>query len=328
MGLRKWAIVAVVALAIICAMTPATAWMGSERLVTIGDLTFGTEFVIQKPSATLFHTENIATADTEALAIAFPVDGSGQAVSPAIAQTAADTATASESSFFKANWCYTALVNPGGYDLTPNINTWHPMKSSSMVGSGIIWPYMNNAPDYGESTMQFKPAINTTPDTGNANVTSPIVGSGNGGLTGGNTSSGNATPKAGNASVTSPNIRAGNGGLTGGNTSSGNATPKTGNATPVTGSMKSKSTTPNRDYKNMTKTDIKNMTGLEKMYRNANLRNTVPQTHKGSVERPEAIAPLKHPMDVIKPPNKPQVISDARNMTKEGTDLKTLFWDL
>jgi hypothetical protein len=37
---------------------------------------------------------------------------------------------------------------------------------------------------------------------------------------------------------------------------------------------------------------------------------------------------MKNPMDIIKPPNKPQVISDARNMTKEGTHLKTLFWDL
>ena len=45
---------------------------------------------------------------------------------------------------------------------------------------------MNNAPLYGESTMQFKPAINTTPDTGNASVTSPLVGAGSGGLAGGN----------------------------------------------------------------------------------------------------------------------------------------------
>jgi len=313
MGLRKWAIAALVVLVMPWAMTPATAWMGSERVVNIGDMVFGTEFVIQKPSATLFHTENLATTDTEALAIAFPVDASGQTVSPAIAQTVADTATASESAFFKANWCYTALVNPGGYDLGPDIATWHPMKSSSMVGSGINWPYMNNAPLYGESTMVFKPAINTTTDTGNASVTTPIAGAGSGGLIGGNMTSGNTT---GNTI-----------GNTIGNTT-GNTTPKAGNATSVTGSMKNNGPAINRDYKNMTKQTIQNMTGLEKMYRNANLRNTVPQTHKGDVTRPENIAPMKNPMDIIKPPNKPQVISDARNMTKEGTHLKTLFWDL
>jgi hypothetical protein len=297
MGLRKWAIAALVALVMLSMMMPATAWVGSERLVTIGDVVFGTEFVIQKPSATLFHSQNLAATDTEALAIAFPVDESGQTVAPAIAQTVADTSSASDTGFFKANWCYTALVNPGGYDLGPDMSTWHPMKSSSMVGSGTSWPYMNNAPLYGESTMMFKQAINTTPDTSNANVTSPIV-------------------------------RAGSGGLVGGNMSSGNATPKAGNATSVTGSMKKKDPSTNRDYKNMTKTDIKNMTGLERMYRNANLKNTVPQTHNGDVSRPATIAPMKQPMDLIKPADKPKVINDSRNMTREGTHLKTLFWDL
>ncbi len=35
MGLRKWAIAALVALAMLSVMTPATAWIGSERLVAI-----------------------------------------------------------------------------------------------------------------------------------------------------------------------------------------------------------------------------------------------------------------------------------------------------
>ena len=318
MGLRKWAIAALVALVMLGVMSPATAWIGSERVVVIGDMVFGTEFVIQKPSATLFHTESLATTDNEALAIAFPVDGSGRTVAPAIAQTVTDTATASDTGFFNANWCYTALVNPGGYDLGPDMSTWHPMKSSSMVGSGTSWPYMNNAPLYGESTMMFKPAINTTPDTSNASVTSPIVGAGSGGLVGGNMSSGNATPKAGNSTPTASR----------GNMSSGNVTPKAGNSTSAASSMKNKDPSTNRDYKNMTKTDIKNMTGLERMYRNANLKNTVPQTHNGDVTRPATIAPMKQPMDLIKPADKPKVINDSRNMTREGTHLKTLFWDL
>ncbi len=33
-------------------------------------------------------------------------------------------------------------------------------------------------------------------------------------------------------------------------------------------------------------------------------------------------------MDLIKPPNKPQVIKDSLNMTKDSTHLKTLNWDL
>lgn len=292
MGLRKWAIAALVALAMLGVMTPATAWIGSERVVVLGDMVFGTEFVIQRPSATLFHTENLASADTEALAIAFPVDESGQSVSPSIAQTSAQTATASDTGFFKANWCYTAGANPGVYELGPDIGTWHPMKSPNMVGSGINWPYMNNAPASAGSTMQFKPAINSSPDTSGASVKTPITGANGGGLTGGNISTGGMVPKLG------------------------------------TGNASVKSTTPNRDYKNMTKADIKNMTGLEKMYRNANMKNTVPQTHKGDVSRPETIAPMSKPMDLIKPADKPKVIKDALNMTRDSTHLKTLNWDL
>jgi hypothetical protein len=296
MGLRKWAIAALAVLIVLSAMTPATAWLGSKRVVELGDMVFGVEYVIQKPSATLFHTENLAATDTEALAIAFPVDPAGNTVSPAIGQTVTDTVAASDSGFFKANWCYTANLNPGGYDLTPNMDTWHPMKSTSMVGSGVSWPYMDNAPLYGESTMTFKPAINTSPDTGNASIKPPSAGSG----------------KAGLAAT---------------NISTGNKSSGTNNQTPYV-SNGSSQTKPNRDYKNMTKTDIRNMNGLEKMYRNANMRNSVPQTYKGTVQRPTTIDPNKKPNDVIKPPNYPQVITDAINMTHDGKDLKTMFWDL
>jgi hypothetical protein len=296
MGLRKWAIAALVVLVMLVAATPAAAWKASEIRADIGDMRFGLEWVLQRPSATLFHTENLATTDNEALAIAFPVDASGQTVAPAIAQTAAGTAAASETGFFKANWCYTALVNPGGYDLIGDINTWHPMRSSHMVGSGITWPYMT-APVEGGNTMQFRPAINTAPDTANTSLQVPAVGAGNSTFTGGNLTS-NATTRK----VSQPAVGA--------------------------GATIGPSATPNRDYKNMTAVSIRNMTGLEKMYRNANLRNTIPQTHQGSVARPEDIDPLKQPMDIIKPPNKPQVIADALNMTHEGRDLKTLFWDL
>jgi hypothetical protein len=147
-----------------------------------------------------------------------------------------------------------------------------------MVGSGISWPYMNNAPA-GGATMKFQPAINASPDTSNVNLPTGKVSPGNSALTG---------------------------------------------TSPTAGSVQK----PNRDYKNMTKADIKNMTGLEKMYRNANMRNTVPQTYKGTVERPTTIAALEKPMDIIKPPDKPKVIKDSLNMTKRGTHLKTLNWDL
>ena len=294
MGLRKWAIAALLVLVTLGLAAPATAWIGQKVGVHIDDVYFGWETVIQKPSATLFHTQNLATTDTEALAIAFPTQA-GSFVFPAIAQTSADTSAASETGFFKANWCYTALSNLGGYDLGPDVSTWHPMKSSQMVGSGISWPYMNNAPA-GSTTMKFQPSVDMAPDV---------------------------KYNGDSVSVSPANTTVGSGTIGGMNLSAANTT-QGNNVTAA------KSTaTPNRDYKNMTKDNIKAMSGLEKMYRNANLRNTVPQAFKGgTVDNPTVIDPLKNPRDIIKAPDYPKVIKDSLAMTQTGTHLKTMFWDL
>jgi hypothetical protein len=251
---------------------------------------WGGEFAKWKTGATLFHSQNQAATDTEALAIAFPALDGGTSVAPAIAQTTAGTATASDTGFFTANWCYTAAEDPGGYALTPDIGTWHPMKSNTMVGSGLTWPYMTSAADTGGSTMSFKPAINTTVDTSNTNLSK-------------NTSS------PGNVAMKGTNITASN-------------TPSTG-TTPFVGQRKPS------DYKDMKKPAIQNLSGLDKMFRNANRKNTNTQKfYNGTVDRPTTILPMKNTMDIIKPADKPKVINDSRNMTKEGTKLRTLFWDL
>ncbi len=72
MGLRKWAIAVLTVLVILNFITPCVAWTAGKRLVTIGDMFWGGEFAKWKTTATLFHTENEAATDTEALAIAFP----------------------------------------------------------------------------------------------------------------------------------------------------------------------------------------------------------------------------------------------------------------
>jgi hypothetical protein len=290
MGLRKWAIRVLVVLLILNLVMPCVAWTAGKRLVTIGDMFWGGEFAKWKTTATLFHSENQAATDTEALAIAFPSQDAGVTVAPAIAQTVADTATASSTGFFTAAWCYTAAEDPGGYALTPDIGTWHPMKSSSMVGSGIIWPYMNDAANTGGSTMKFQPAINTTPDTSNANLST-------------------VKSSPGNVSMKGTNLTASN-------------VSSTGNKPYVSQRKPS-------DYKDMKKPAIQNLSGLDKMFRNANRKNTNTQKfYNGTVDRPTTILPMEKPMDVIKPTDKKKVINDSRNMTREGTNLRTLFWDL
>jgi hypothetical protein len=288
MGLRKWVILSLIVLTVLGMMTPALAWRASKIGISVGDFFFGDEAALQKPSATLFHNQALATTDAEALAISFPTTNSDVLTTPSIAQTSAETATAADTGFFTANWCYTAFTNLGGYDLSGDITTWHPLKSAYPLGSGVSWPYMNNAPLYGENTMAFKPIINKAV---NMSDVSPTLGA-----------------------VTPANTTA----LMG--TNATNATAAAKNAT--------KKSTPNRDYKNMTKSDIQAASGLERLYRNANMANTIPQSYKGTVDRPTTIAPMENPMDLIKPTNRTKSILDAGNMTKSGTHLKTKGWDL
>jgi hypothetical protein len=288
---RLWIAVFLIGLSL-TATTPALAWRASKLGVTMGDVTFGNEYVIQKPSATLFHEQNTAVADAEGLAISFPAAASGLTGAPAIAETSDVSVAGTDTGFFKANWCYTALTNPGGYDLTSDVSTWHPMKSAKPLGSGVDWPYMNDASLAGE-TMRFQPSISTTPDTEDANLSQSMMSPGN-------VSLGNVNRSADGSSA-------------------GNSPAKIKSGT--TGR-------PDRDYKNMTVVDIRNMSGIEKLYRNANLKNTIPVSYKGTVDRPTRIDPLEHPLDIIKPANKPQVLNDSRKMTADGTRLKTLFWDL
>ncbi|HUL62274.1 MAG TPA: hypothetical protein VLT35_04360 [Methanocella sp.] len=292
MGLKKWAIAILLVLMLLSQATPALGWAASKMGGVIGDIAIGDEFVVQRPSATLFHTQTAAATDTEAFALAFPtaesdVIGPGTTAFnlglPTIAQTSTATGVATDSGFFKANWCYTSALNAGGYALCPDCTAWHPMKSPYMAGSGISWPYMNNAPLYGEAipTMTFHPAIDTSAEQAGQPVTF-----------------------RGSSNISSP-------------ASIANATK---GATKVA--------TPNRDYKNMTKEDIRGMTDMEKMYRNSNLKNTMPLTYRGTIDQPSVIDPLATPMDIIKPANKPLVLKDSLAMTQAGTQLKTLFWDL
>lgn len=300
MGLRKWAIPVLVILVILNIALPCEAWTAGKRLVTIGDMFWGGEFAKWKTTATLFHRQDQAATDTEALAIAFPDTGvtdnlGNPAISsltiggPTIAQTVADTATADSTGFFTASWCYTAAPDAGGYDLTPDVASWHPMRDDDMVGSGIIWPYMTSVPETG-ATMTFRPAINTTPDTSNTK------------LPGG-------TGSPGKAVMTGANLTAAN---------------KPAGDKPYFSQQKKPS-----DYTGLKKPAIQNLSGMDKMFRNANRKNTNTQKfYNGTVDRPTTILPMEKPMDVIKPADKKKVISDSRNMTNPGTNLRTLFWDL
>lgn len=293
MRVRKCLIALLIVAIALAGTVQVAAWRATEFKLVAGDITLGNEVVLQKPSQTLFHDQTEATTDTEALSIAFPAATTGNMAAgtgPTIAQTADTTAQATDMGYYKANWCYTYFVNNGGWGVgEPGLMC--PMGPCSMLGSDLIWPYMTDADDVKDSgpavTARFKPIIDESPGTGNI------------------------SPAANTSTVN----------LSAANLSAANAT--------ATSAPSAKPPALNKSYaglKNATHEDIASASGLERMWRNANLVNTIPQTYKGSVERPTWIDP--NPDAVIRHADRWKVIDHALDMTQPGHREHTLFWSL
>ena len=103
---------------------------------------------------------------------------------------------------------------------------------------------------------------------------------------------------------------------------SANASAANASATNNTAAWKSKTPV---NYRTASKEEIANTSALERMWRNANLKNIVPQSYNGTVDRPTWINPSP---DVIMMTDQPKVIRDSLDMTRPGVDAHTLFWDL
>ena len=74
--------------------------------------------------------------------------------------------------------------------------------------------------------------------------------------------------------------------------------------------------------------EIKNMTDLQRIDRNAFLGTTMFKAYQGNVSSPTWIDPNQHPADVTKMKDHIQVNKDALNMTKPDSKLYTVLWDL
>ncbi|WP_424357488.1 hypothetical protein [Methanocella sp. MCL-LM] len=274
---------------LISGTTEVSAWRAAKMKWVIGDIVFGNEVVLQKPSQTLFHQQTLAASDTEAMAISFPaaMAGTGSAVAGApgltIAQTSDAAILGTDTGYYTANWCFNCFSNNGGYALG-DMSAMSPIRSGSMLGAGLIWPYMNTPdPAAGYTIMRFKPYINSSENTGNITI-SPGTGLIN------NTVDNATSPTAVGANNTS--------------------------------AWKSKEPL---NYKTATKEQIQNTSALEKMWRNANLVNTVPKAYTGTVERPTRI---NADTSVLKMTDRDKSVTDALNMTRPGEKAHTLFWDL
>lgn len=267
----------------------AYAWMGAKTRWVIGDIVYGNEIVMQKPSQTLFHQQTLVSSDAETMAISFPAaTAAGDCTTTgdtgvAIAQTSDEAVQATDTGYYWANWCFSLFSNSGGWDVG-DITAANPIHSSSVLGSGLIWPYMT-APSAGAgyTSMSFKPYLNASEGMGSTNIT--------------------------------PNLNMI------GNISSNISGPSAG----VANKDAAWKSNPPVNYRTATKEEIQNTSTMEKVWRNANLRNTVPQSYNGTVDRPTWIYPSP---DVLKMIDRNKVIRDSMNMTKSGAKAHTLFWDL
>lgn len=297
--------VLIVALIITTVPVKVAARAEAQYEIILGDIIAGDQVLIAKPSQTLFHNQQLATSDTEAMAVSFPFDtttntplSAGQTALPAIAQTSDQSLAGADTGFYKANWCYLDNINAGGWGLT---GAAHPLGSASPAGSGYVWPYAVK-PD--AISVKYKPYIDQ--NIGN------LGASGSGAPS--NTSSGKGAFLANStAPVISPSQNA-----------SAAVKNQTGNKT----SNQTVKAPAKKSYQNMTTADIKNTSALDRMWRNSHNGMMIPKTYKGSLSWPSQVVPMEKPIGILKPTNRTKVMEDSLHKTSMGQVANTTFWDL
>lgn len=305
MGIFKRVIVVLTVLYLLAAVIPAgvSARMEARWALQSGDVLTGMDWSIQKPQAQLYHSSDNSLADSESSSITFPTaidlspsQDTGIAL-PSISQSVDQTASAVDTGYFHANWCYLNSPNNGGGPIVAGDPTLaRPFASSQLIGSGIVFPYMTPIAD---SNLNFKPILNSsegaisTPGIDHDSF-APFVDSTVAFLP--TNLSTNMTTNQTNANQTGPSMQ------------QGARKPKINPAS--------------------TATEIKNMTDLQRMERNAFVGTTMYKAYQGDVQSPTWISPNDHPADVTKMKDHIQVNKDALNMTKSGSELTPVFWNL
>ena len=219
---------------------------------------------------------------------------------PDISQQVSQTAETSDTGFFFANWCYLNTPNHGGGPVVASDPTLlRPFGSGKMVGSEYLFPYMTPIAD---TSVNFKPVINSS----DMAVSTPDI------------NDDSSAPFSISTAALLP---------------SGQSTNITGNQTgsqvvnQTEPSVQSGARKPRIDPAS-TPDQIKGMTDLQRMYRNAFVGSTMHTAYQGEVQSPTWISPNAHPGDVTKMKNHFQDNMDALKMTKPGTNLVSVFWAL
>lgn len=288
MILRKCILALLIMAVALSGATHVIAWRATEFKLTSGDIVVGGESVVQKPSQTLFHSQVHAAADTESMAISFPATATPGSIAT-IGDKGINIAQTSDATVQNAD---TGFYKANWcYTYFLNSGGWP-------VGEiGAMNPLSSSDMMGSDLLWPYMTDADDLPATSTISF-KPYIDS---------------APGSGNVTIT-PNASIKN------NTTISNTTE----STPYPSSSGLNTSYPS--LKNATKEQITNASTLERVWRNANLANTIPKTYNGTVERPTQIDPK--PDDVIRHANRTKVIEHSLDMTKPGAKAHTLFWDL
>jgi hypothetical protein len=285
-----------------------------------GDVIVGEDISIQHPMATIFHQQTLSAADLEHLDLSFPLFADGLNIGPAIAGAGAkanvlpfgpvslafpsihedslQSVNTSSTGFFTANWAYiadTATGNLGSEPLGIYLGSGHPLKSPSMLGSEFLWPLMV-----------------------------PI---------------GAASASTGNMMFDLDGLAANN--MIGDDMLQNNSilasvpvyhTPRISFSTNATGASDNTSwAQPSRKPRINPKTteeEIKGMTTLQRVYRNAFIGSTMHKAYEGPAQYPVWIDPYDNGAGVFNQIDMQKILQVAHMKTLPGGRIAPVFWDL
>ncbi len=283
-ALRALYVLAIASMAICLLAAGSSARLEGRWALQAGDVVAGEDISVQHPIAVVFHQQAINASDLEHYNASFSGGMPLGPVSLALPSIHEDTASAVESSssgFFFANWAYISDVaagNAGSEPLGIYPASGHPLKSSSMLGSEFIWPYMIPIAkaSYGGLMMNVDRLV--IPDIYNPSI--PAYGSLNISV------NGTEKPRQG----------------------WGEKKPRINPAA--------------------TREEIRNMTALQRMYRNAFIGSTMHKAYEGPTLYPEWIDPYDEGRGVFNQINMYKILELALKKTRPGERIAPVFWDL
>lgn len=280
-----------VAVLLLCAAVMPFIVYGTESRPELwyGNTVFGIDFVDSGISQQLFHRSTLATSDQEAMAISFPAGLGDTVAAPAIAQTCADTVTATSLGFFNSNFQFCPVVNVGAVPVgVGQFGKASPVTMARFAAPSLLFPEMTV-----EGNLLANGDYKKMASTG---ITLPPA----------------------QAGTTYDTIR----GLSyqeKNQSATGFSAREKGLPVILSGHTLDFVATPGQ---------INNTSVTERLWRNSHQSNALNYLYEGEAARPTWIAPAKNPYELIDCGESSKAIKSSIEMTRPGKYLTRSYWSI